>query len=121
MGKIGEAVGNGITVLINGQVDHDNMTIIKEACKDSAFRSAFEDYLNANTNAVYWYGVGIGVISLTVGCIAGKGAEAIYDKISTKYHVWKTIRRLKKLNKSIQEMKKEKAPEETEDEPEEEA
>ena len=120
MSKIGEAVSNGITVLINGQVDHDNMTIIKEACKDSAFRSAFEDYLDANTNTVYWYGVGIGIVSLTVGCIAGKGAEAIYDKIydkiDTKYHIWKLKRKLKKLDKKLQEMKKEETPEETEEE-----
>ncbi len=121
MGKIGEAVSNGITVLINGQVDHDNMTIIKEACKDSAFRSAFEDYLDANTNTVYWYGVGIGIVSLTVGCIAGKGAEAIYNKIDTKYRIWKLKRGLKKLDKRLQEMKKEETPEEAEDEPEEEA
>lgn len=121
MSKVNEAISNGLSVLINGQVDHDNMSIIKEACNDSAIREAFEDYIDANTKTVYWYGVGIGMVALSVGLVAGKGFEAAYDKISMKCHIWKLKRRLKKLNNDIQEMRNKNHPEETEDEPEEEA
>lgn len=115
-------IEKGLKIATSGQIPFESQKILNELCKDENTRKAVEDSMLAFGNTCYWYG---GLVAMA-GCMGGLILYGVVEVGSAKFKTWRLNRRLEKIRKTLDKLgdaklKQEETPEETEDEPEEEA
>lgn len=115
-------IEKGFKIATSGQIPFESQKILDELSKDENTRKALADSMLAFGNTSYWYGA----LVATASCMSGLILYGVVEVGSAKFKTWRLNRKIEKFRKTLDKLadrpvKKKETPEETEDEPEEEA